>query len=53
VPSVAAAHLTFTHKQYTKYRERRINTEKGEKIQRKEKWEVWTVARLCEISNDS
>ena len=33
---MAAVHHTFTHKQYTKYRERRI-------------WEVRAVPRLCEL----
>jgi hypothetical protein len=39
---VAAVQYTFTHKQYTKYRERNVHNNL-------KKWEVRAVPRLCEL----
>jgi hypothetical protein len=39
---VAVVQYTFTHKQYTEYRERNIHNNK-----KKKNWEVRTVPRLC------
>jgi hypothetical protein len=41
---VAVVQYTFTHKQYTEYRERNIRNNK-----KKKKWEVRAVPRLCEL----
>jgi hypothetical protein len=43
---VAAVQYTFTHKQYTEYREWNIHNNKKK---RKKKWEVRAVPRLCEL----
>jgi hypothetical protein len=40
---VAAVQYKFTHKQYTEYTERNIHNNK------KKRWEVRAVARLCEL----
>jgi hypothetical protein len=42
---VAVVQYTFTHKQYTEYRER--NTHNNKK--KKKNWEVRVVPRLCEL----
>jgi hypothetical protein len=41
---MAVVQYTFTHKQYTEYRERNIHNKKKKKI-----WEVRAVPRLCEL----
>jgi hypothetical protein len=41
---VAAVQYTFTHKQYTEYRERNVHNNEKKKI-----WEVRAVPRLCEL----
>jgi hypothetical protein len=42
---VTAVQHTFTHKQYTEFRERNIHNNKKEK----KVWEVLVVPRLCEL----
>jgi hypothetical protein len=44
---VAAVQYTFTHKQYTEYRERNMHNNK-----KKNNWEVWAVPRLRELYRD-
>jgi hypothetical protein len=43
---VAAVQYTFTHKQYTEYKEWNIHNNKKKK---EKKWEVWAVSHLCEL----
>jgi hypothetical protein len=50
---VAVVQYTFTHKQYTEYRERNIHNNKKLNIYNNKKnlliWEVRAVPRLCEL----